>query len=158
MTTLNLCFHLTIYIALLVDGGTINYNLSINTHSIISKIPSPFYGFQFDYWKNKSSGGKWYPNAGILTLNLSNTNLIEYTKALSPAYLRIGGSPENSIIYNISGACNNINASLPGYGCGATANNYGCLTVDRWQQINEFAVKTNISLLFGLNACYGRPT
>ena len=92
-----------------------------------------------------------------LTVDFSNENFIALTKAVTPATLRIGGSPEDSIIYNISGACLNVNASLPGYGCSEASNDYGCLNETRWTEMNEFAYKTNLTLVFGLNACYGRP-
>ena len=79
-------------------GSTVNYNYSVNVSNVLRDIPTPFYGFTLDFWKNHDSGGKWYPNASILTLNLSNENLIELTKGLSPAILRIGGSPQDSVV------------------------------------------------------------
>ena len=33
---------------------------------------------------------------------------------------------------------------------------YDCLTVQRWQRLNEFAAAADLSLVFGLNGCLGR--
>ena len=134
-----------------------NYTLYVDTNEYID-IPSPYFGFTFDFWKPDGPFGNKWDNAGILYVNLSNANLIALTAAVSPAILRIGGSPQDSIIYNISGSCLDVNSSLPGYGCSQTSNNFGCLNETRWKQINAFAKETNTSLYFGLNACYGRPT
>eukprot|EP01084_Bolivina_argentea_P193303 331660_1 len=117
----------------------------------------PFYGFTIDFWNNNQS--KWTPNAGILSLNLSNANLITLTKEISPAMLRVGGSPQDSVAYDINGECSK-KYGFPGYDCSQTVNNgyYGCINKTRWNQINEFAINTNVTLIFGLNACYGRKS
>ena len=59
-----------------IHAAELTYNYSVDIGNVIRDIPTPFYGFTFDFWKNEDSGGKWYPNASILTLNLSNSNLI----------------------------------------------------------------------------------
>ena len=140
-----------------VSSSEVTYNYTVYTDQVLRNISTPFYGFTFDFWKNEDSGGKWYPNASILTLNLSDENLIELTKHLSPAILRIGGSPQDSVVYNMSGECSQ-DYGLPGYSCSQETNSkyYGCITKERWSEINEFARKTNITLVFGLSACYGR--
>eukprot|EP01084_Bolivina_argentea_P223948 378806_1 len=148
-----------LFLISLNDAQDIYYNISVDINTILSEIPVPFYGFDFDWWQpNDSYYGQKWQNAGILNIDLNNPNLIALTSAISPAILRIGGSPQDSIIYNVSGECLNIKPSIPGYNCSQTANNYGCLNRTRWQQINNFATITNITLLFGLNACYGRLT
>eukprot|EP01084_Bolivina_argentea_P177827 307514_1 len=43
------------------------------------------------------------------------------------------------------------------YGCGQSGINYGCLNESRWMQILQFIDATQLSLIFGLNACFGRP-
>jgi len=58
--------------------------------------------------------------------------------------LRIGGSPADEIIYNIDRMCDKVGSY------------YGCLTISRWEAINNFASKVGFRLVFGLNARYGR--
>ena len=57
-----------------------------------------------DWWKPTDGqyGYKWN-DASILFQNLSDPTLIYLTRALTPAMLRLGGSPEDSIVYNMSG-------------------------------------------------------
>eukprot|EP01084_Bolivina_argentea_P051103 93987_1 len=143
----------------LSNSATVNYQFSVDPSKVLRNIQYPFYGFTFDYWKNKDSGGKWYPNASILVLDLENPDLVALTKEISPAILRIGGSPQDSVVYNISGECSQ-KYGLPGYGCSQTTNSeyYGCINKTRWDQINAFAQATGIQLLYGLNACYGRKS
>ena len=119
--------------------------------------PLPFYCFTIDFWNNNQS--KWAPDAGILTLDLSNENLMALIKELSPAVLRFGGSPQDSVAYDINGECSQ-KYGFAEYDCSQAVNTgyYGCINKTRWDEINEFAVKTNVSLIFGLNACYGRKT
>merc|ERR1711991_418816 len=85
---------------------SLDYTITINESNVTQTIPSPFYGFTIDWWKSDDPtwGPKW-GNAGFLTLNLSNPNLIALTKAISPAILRIGGTPQDSIIYNMKILC-----------------------------------------------------
>ena len=92
-------------------------------------------------------------------LDFENPDLITLTKAITPAILRIGGSPQDSVVYNISGECNE-KYGIPGYGCSQTTNSeyYGCINKTRWDQINAFAQATGVELLYGLNACYGRKS
>eukprot|EP01084_Bolivina_argentea_P146951 257187_1 len=152
------------YLFALTISKTNNFDFSVDPTDIIRKIDYPFYGFTFDFWKNNDSNGKWFPNASILVLDLSNPDLIALTKAISPAILRIGGTPQDSIIFNISGECNE-NYGLPKYNCSKTKFNntlnteyYGCINKTRWKQINEFGLATNVTVIYGLNACYGRKS
>ena len=59
-----------------------------------------------DWWKptDGSNGEKW-GDASILWLNLSNPTLINLTKALTPAMLRLGGSPEDVCCISIIIIC-----------------------------------------------------
>ena len=100
-----------------------------------------------------------FGNSSIPYIDFSNTDLIALTSALSPAVLRIGGSGEDSVIYNISDECNepdkwNISGNY--YCSEVKPADYYCLSTTRWTQILSFCDATNIDLVYGLNACYGR--
>eukprot|EP01084_Bolivina_argentea_P051104 93989_1 len=160
MCSFKLNFAVLLATVALINSKTVNYTITINPTNISQRIYTPFYGFTIDFWNNHDSKGKWNPNAGILTLNLSNENLIALTREVSPAILRVGGSPEDSVVYDINGECSQ-KYGLPNYDCSQTTNSYpyyGCINKTRWLQINEFAIQTNVTLIFGLNACYGRKS
>ena len=143
----------------LTPATTQSHTFTVFTNETVRSVPREYGSFTFDWWESTDPvyGEKWQ-NAGILTVDLSNPDLIALTTGIAPAFLRIGGSPEDSIIYNTSNN-NECGSFVPvsGYQCSQVSpQNYGCLTMDRWEQINIFASKTNVSLVFGLNACYGR--
>eukprot|EP01084_Bolivina_argentea_P006580 12480_1 len=147
----------------LVYGTDINGTLTINYDNVTVDIPTPYYGFDIDWWK--PGGWNWGMNS-ILYINLSNSNLISLVSAVTPATLRIGGAPQDSIIYDITGDCNaSINNPYPnqthynhsGYYCGQVhPSDYACLLQERWRQIFDFVNECELDFVFGLNACNGR--
>ena len=155
----SLAFILLLFVA--VSSSTTNVTLFISTNHIIRTISETFIGFNLDYWKNNTES---FGTSSIPYIDFSNRDLITLTKALSPAILRIGGSGEDSVIYNISGECNdaqkwNISGSPSSYYCSEVKpENYFCLNTSRWHEIFEFVNTANLKLVFGLSACYGRKT
>ena len=59
-----------------------------------------------------------------------------------PTRLRIGGSEEDDIVYNVDGMECELAKTDPAF----------CLNMSRWEEIVEFTTKNNIDLVFGLNA------
>eukprot|EP01084_Bolivina_argentea_P042190 77826_1 len=134
----------------------IDLTLTISTNNIIRTLPERFIGFNLDYWEDNH---EHFGNSSIPYINFKNKDLLALTSAVSPAMLRIGGSGEDSVIYNISNECNEPNKwniSGPYYCSEVHPPNYYCLTKTRWQQILQFCQDTNLKLIYGLNACYGR--
>ena len=114
----------------------------------VHEISSDFLSFGLDtaqivgsYWWDKSSfmkkgrGGK-----KVKPLNLKNKKLIEYAKALSPAYLRIGGSEADALFYQVANAPKKTPSSFD-----------STLTEKKWQEIEDFVTKTKTKLFFTLN-------
>lgn len=153
---------------------TKSVRFTIDPSTILNTIPADYIGFTFD----------WGGDTGIWGTNLTNPDLITLTKALSPAHIRLGGSAEDSIIYNFSNACqvpnftrtsttsrndlkhvsyykSDVNhvtpsPSVPPWKCPQLQPYMGCFSIDRLKEWGNFASVTNSKLLFGLNACYGR--
>ena len=114
-----------------------------------------------DFWlSNDPRFGEKWGNSSILTIDLASAALRTYSSALAPAVLRLGGSPEDSIVFDADGTC------APGGGAGPFAPYYcsqvspyvyGCLTPARWEAILEFADAVGFKIAYGLNGCWGRP-
>lgn len=75
----------------------------------------------------------------------------------------VGGSPQDAIFYDIdNNNCSSYKKDL--WKCNAIdfQNNppqpYICLTMNRYKQINAFAKRNGLKLVFGLNGCYQRPS
>ena len=100
-----------------------------------------------------------YGSASALTFPLS-PQLVALARGLSPGVLRIGGAAEDLLTYQpVGGSCPSPPpAARPdgSYHCPQQASR-GCLTLARWRELNEFSTKAGLDLVFGLNACTGRP-
>lgn len=88
--------------------------------------------------------------------DLSPPQLVRLARGLSPGFLRIGGSTQDKLRYEPpqGGGC--APYAPPPYPC-AQEGGTACLTLKRWRELHAFAADANLSLIFGLNACTGRP-
>ncbi|KAJ7299760.1 hypothetical protein O6H91_Y155700 [Diphasiastrum complanatum] len=68
--------------------------------------------------------------------------------------IRLGGTLQDRVIYDVGNIQRPCRPLIPGEGL----FNYveGCLSLRRWQALNEFFQKTGSIVAFGLNALYGR--
>jgi len=117
-------------------------------------------GVNLDFWP--STEPKWGA-CEALTSNLADPLLLALTSRLNGSLLRIGGSPADFMLYDVfDGACSagNLNKtrhSNRSYFCPIWDQVVGqCLTMDRWQDINSFALTSGFKIMFDLNACWGR--
>ncbi|KAI3910312.1 hypothetical protein MKW92_030308 [Papaver armeniacum] len=109
----------------------------------------------------------WWPEAkcyygqcpwgksGIMNLNLNNPILSNAIKAFKALRIRIGGSMQDQVLYKVGKTvktCNNLENSTTGFFGFAD----GCLTMERWDQINALMAETGALVTFGINALYGR--
>ena len=76
-------------------------------------------------WHPPDEGPTWGQNASVLTIDLHNKRLRSLAKAMSPAFLRVGGSEGDDAVYDIDGACERSRG-----GSGVPDEAY-CMSVDR---------------------------
>jgi hypothetical protein len=116
-----------------------------------------------DFWRpdDPTYGIKW-GSSGAQNINLTHPALLALTAALAPALLRLGGSPEDSLIYDSDGTCvpqSGGDGPFPGYYCSQVhPYSYECLTPARWQELLAFGSATGVQITIGLNGCWGRPS
>lgn len=132
------------------------------TERVAATSSDPYIGVGLDLWRRDDpKDGARFGNASALRLGLLSPRLRNLAAASAPAVLRIGGSPEDSLGYGFDGHCASepASAAAGGYYCSRVRPTlYDCLTIDRWQQLNEFADGAGLRLVFGLNACLGRAS
>ena len=136
----------TVFITFLSYAKVENSKIDIDFNSPIHTIGPDFLSFGLDtaqivgsYWWDKEGkivGGRG-KNKGA-PLNLNNKKLIKYTKALSPAYLRIGGSEADALFYNLEKKKKPKQFDSE-------------LTIKNIKDISDFIKKTNTKLFFTLN-------
>eukprot|EP01060_Flectonema_neradi_P009029 TRINITY_DN1645_c0_g1_i1.p1 TRINITY_DN1645_c0_g1~~TRINITY_DN1645_c0_g1_i1.p1 ORF type:complete len:479 (+),score=92.04 TRINITY_DN1645_c0_g1_i1:60-1496(+) len=123
----------------------------------ISKSDENFVCLGMDWWpSNKCNWGVCpWGDAGILNSDLSNEKLRTAVKRMNGAYLRLGGSLCDGIVYNVGNppSCPDMTPKPPAQG---TWFHGGCLSMDRWGEIVQFADDTDAKLVFAINANYNR--
>ena len=74
----------------------------------------------------------------MLELDFASPKLQALVRALGPSYLRIGGSLDKDVVYQLPGTTEPCPSAL-------------CLNSSRWEQLHEFAAQTGSKVVFGLS-------
>lgn len=134
-----------------------NVTLVLDGTKAIAKTDANFICATLDWWPptkcnyNNCPWGK----ASTASLDLSNPLLAKAIQAFNGLRIRIGGSLQDSLLYNIGhlrSPCHPFtrnDKALFGF-------SRGCLLRSRWDALNAFFKKTGAIVTFGLNALYGR--
>jgi heparanase 1 len=128
-----------------------NHSVRILSGAPIFTVDPHYQSVDLDWWtgEHDGSGGGW-AGRGLLDLDLSNKRLRHLAAALSPGYLRLGGSLDDVVKYDMSpdGArrqwCNSPTEFRHKLW-------HLCLNQSRWAQINDFAASAGLELVFGLS-------
>lgn len=110
-----------------------------------------------DWWPDDKCNYNHCPwgSSSALNLDLSHPILAKAVQAFERLRIRVGGSLQDQVVYNVgdfSGPCHpfiRMKGGLFGF-------SKGCLCMDRWDELNQFFVKTRALVTFGLNALHGR--
>ncbi|KAL9154435.1 hypothetical protein ABFS82_10G113600 [Erythranthe guttata] len=92
-------------------------------------------------------------NSSLLNLDLKNVVLFNAVKAFSPLRIRLGGTLQDRLIYQTD----RTEACTPFVYNTSELYNYtlGCLSLDRWDELNSFFTRSRAIFTFGLNALNG---
>ncbi|XP_065844857.1 uncharacterized protein [Oscarella lobularis] len=136
---------LTLAFALLLCGAvaaasSISGALKLNADDVAFTTSPSFVSFNFDWWPN---GTPAWTNSSVLIVNLTNPLLVYLTSQLSPGHLRIGGTDEDRIVFDIGDSHQSCVDPF-------------CLRMSRWKELINFTQVTGTKLAFGINAMYGR--
>ncbi|KAI3860480.1 hypothetical protein MKX03_013483 [Papaver bracteatum] len=112
-----------------------------------------------DWWPSNKCNYNHCPwgESTALTLNLSHPLLAKAIRAFDHLRIRIGGSLQDQVIYDV-GALNYPCHAHPFFKKkdGLFGFSKGCLHMNRWDELNDLLGKTGAIVTFGLNALYGR--
>ncbi|KAA8532949.1 hypothetical protein F0562_032934 [Nyssa sinensis] len=115
----------------------------------IAKTDDNFICATLDWWPSNKCDYNQCPwgKAGLLNLDLNNEILINAIKAFDSLRIRIGGSLQDQVLYEVGTAvkkCSDFrkeNGGLFGF-------SKGCLTMEKWDEINYLFKQTGKIGLF----------
>ncbi|KAF8005706.1 hypothetical protein BT93_K0097 [Corymbia citriodora subsp. variegata] len=134
------------YSTLIVDGG--------NT---IAQTDDNFICATLDWWPHDKCNYNICPwgYTSVINLNLSHPVLGNAIQAFKRLRIRIGGSLQDQVVYDIGKLkypCHPFGKQKGGLFGFST----GCLHMKRWDELNHLFSRTGALVTFGLNALYGR--
>ncbi|XP_024986351.1 heparanase-like protein 3 isoform X1 [Cynara cardunculus var. scolymus] len=125
----------------------------VNGTTSIGFVDQDFICATLDWWPPQKCdyGTCSWGTASLLNLDLNNKILLNAIEAFSPLKLRLGGTLQDKVMYQMAGnqePCPQFNGS-PKELFGFTQ---GCLPLSRWDELNIFFQKSKAKVIFGLNA------
>uniref|UniRef100_A0A453JW02 Uncharacterized protein n=1 Tax=Aegilops tauschii subsp. strangulata TaxID=200361 RepID=A0A453JW02_AEGTS len=110
-----------------------------------------------DWWPPEKCNYDQCPwgKASILNMDLTNPLLAKVIQAFSPLRIRVGGSLQDQVVYetpNLGSPCRPFTKASSGL----FGFSKGCITMERWDAMNDLFLNTGAVITFGLNALRGR--
>jgi len=113
-------------------------NVSVSAARAVLELPGSYLGVNLDWWTPES--GEPWGHASVLNLDLDNVRLLKLTTALEAGTLRIGGTLDKIVQYEVDGApCRKLG--------GPTL----CLNMTRWAKVVDFAIRVGTHITWGLS-------
>ncbi|XP_042516627.1 heparanase-like protein 2 [Macadamia integrifolia] len=140
------------------DGHGLEEQVTVTVGGVtsIAETEDNFVCATLDWWPSfKCNYGQCpWGMAGILNLDLNNKILKNAIKAFNPLRIRVGGSMQDQILYKVGNfsKCPHVKNDTNGL----FGFSKGCLTMERWDQLNNLFTQTGSKITFGLNALFGR--
>ncbi|KAI5648250.1 hypothetical protein M9H77_34255 [Catharanthus roseus] len=130
--------------------------LFVKTTETVAQTDANYICATIDWWPEDKCNYNQCPwgSSSVLNLDLSNPLLANAIRAFKNLRLRLGGSLQDQVHYDVG----NLNSCLPfvKQKGGLFGFSKGCLHMKRWDELNTFFRKTGAIVTFGLNALYGR--
>ncbi|KAJ9187423.1 hypothetical protein P3X46_002879 [Hevea brasiliensis] len=132
--------------------------VTVNGVASIASTDDNFICATLDLWPSSKCNYDQCPwgQAGIFTLDLKNNILSNAVKAFNPLRIRIGGSLQDQLVYQVGNERFKRCLPFQPRKDGLLGFSAGCLTMERWDQLNHFSNQTRAKITFGLNALVGR--
>lgn len=110
-----------------------------------------------DWWPPEKCNYDQCPwgKASVLNMDLTNSLLAKAIQAFSPLRIRVGGSLQDQVVYetpNLGSPCRPFTKASSGL----FGFSKGCITMERWDAMNDLFLNTGAVITFGLNALRGR--
>ncbi|XP_057810770.1 heparanase-like protein 2 isoform X2 [Salvia miltiorrhiza] len=150
-----ICCIITLLFCLCCDAEEVK--LRVKASKAIAKTDEDFICATLDWWPETKCNYNQCPwgKSGILNLDLNNKILANAIKAFRPLRIRIGGSLQDQVVYDVGTFVRKC-PHFKRLDDGLFGFSKGCLPMERWDQINKFFDEMGARMTFGLNALVGR--
>ncbi|PIN21935.1 Beta-glucuronidase [Handroanthus impetiginosus] len=146
-----------ILLSLFYFCGAEEVKLAVKGGNSIAKTDDNFICATLDWWPETKCNYNQCPwgKAGVLNLDMGNKILANAIRAFSPLRIRIGGSLQDQVVYNVGESAQKC-PHFERRENGLFGFSEGCLQMDRWDLLNKLFNETGALITFGVNALMGR--
>ncbi|KAL3683795.1 hypothetical protein R1sor_001817 [Riccia sorocarpa] len=135
-----------------VEDSEVNSRLVIKTSSFVATVGDNFLCVTLDYGGNATEPGLLHDKP-----DLHNPLFAKTLAGLAPLMVRIGGTYQDLVVYDVGDHLSSEPCSPFIFNESALfSHSGGCLSMERWDTLNQLFIKTGASVAFGLNALSGR--
>ncbi|XP_059644837.1 heparanase-like protein 1 [Cornus florida] len=129
----------------------------VNGTKAIANTDPDYVCATMDWWPREKCNYNHCPwgNSSVINLDLNHPFLAKAIQAFKPLRIRIGGSLQDQVLYDIGNLRSPCHPFQRKKG-GLFGFSRGCLHMDRWDELNRLLSKTGARVTFGLNALHGR--
>ncbi|XP_028753639.1 heparanase-like protein 1 [Neltuma alba] len=155
-------FHIALFLFLAFlppssSQEVIHASILVNGNQAKAETDDNFICATIDWWPHDKCDYDHCPwgYSSVTNLDLSRPFLAKAVRALKPLRIRLGGSLQDQVLYDVETLkvpCHpfqKMKGGLFGF-------SKGCLHMKRWDELNHFFNGTGAIVTFGLNALYGR--
>ncbi|KAL3640487.1 hypothetical protein CASFOL_015455 [Castilleja foliolosa] len=131
--------------------------ITIDTSTNVAETDANYICATIDWWPQDKCNYNRCPwgSSSAINLDLTHPFLNNAVKAFKNLRIRLGGSLQDQVIYNVGNLSSPCRPFKKESG-GLFGFSKGCLYMRRWDELNSFFNKTGVVLTFGLNALHGR--
>lgn len=135
----------------------VGLRIKVNGNSTVAETDDTFVCATIDWWPAEKCNYNQCPwgESSAFNLNVNHPLLARAIKAFKPLRIRVGGSLQDQVVYGVESLeypCRPFRKKSDGLFGFST----GCLSMERWDELNSLFQKTGAVVTFGLNALSGR--
>lgn len=152
-----LLFCLLVALPEILGQQHVDVMIRVRGNSTIAETDDNFVCATIDWWPAEKCNYNHCPwgQSSALNLDLNQPLLASAIQAFSPLRIRVGGSLQDQVVYGV-GSLHNPCLPFSKNSGGLFDFSKGCLSMARWDELNNLFQKTGAIVTFGLNALNGR--
>ncbi|KAK1314095.1 Heparanase-like protein 1 [Acorus calamus] len=141
----------------LLSKETVKATVVVYGAEAVAETDENFVCATIDWWHPSKCGNQCpFGLSYVLNLDTNHPHLVKAIRAFDPLRIRIGGSLQDQVIYGVGNSSVSPCLEFQESETGLFGFSQGCLSMNRWDELNSLFNKTGAIVTFGLNALHGR--